>query len=152
MVRSLGCGVGVAGIAEANPTTKLNDKTAPGQSRRSFNDAAAWLRVTLSFIGEGVITVDAHAKVTSVNRVAQALTGWTQEDATAGGGVPIQTVFNIINRTSRAKVESPTVQGAERGDHRRPGQPTIHVPYDRTGRTTRPAQPLAGGAPARPSR
>jgi len=78
-------------------------------------DTAAWLQVTLSCIGDGVITTDPQGRVTFLNPTAQALTGWTLEEATAGGGVPIQTVFNIINETSRAKVESPTVRALSEG-------------------------------------
>ncbi len=73
-------------------------------------DSAEWLRVTLSCIGEGVITTDPKGCVTFLNPTAHALTGWTLEEATAGGGVPIRTVFNIINETSRTTVESPTVR------------------------------------------
>ncbi len=78
-------------------------------------DSAEWLRGTLSCIGDGVITTDSLGRVTFLNPTAQALTGWTQEEATAGGGVPIDTVFNIINETSRAKVESPTVKALSEG-------------------------------------
>ncbi len=78
-------------------------------------DSAEWLRVTLSCIGDGVITTDPQGRVTFLNPTAQALTGWTQEEATAGGGVPVQTVFNIVNQTSRAKVESPTVRALREG-------------------------------------
>ncbi len=78
-------------------------------------DSAEWLRVTLSCIGDGVITTDPQGRVTFLNPTAQALTGWTQEEATAGGGVPIETVFNIINESTRAKVESPTVRALREG-------------------------------------
>lgn len=78
-------------------------------------DSAEWLRVTLSCIGDGVIITDPQRRVTFLNPTAQALTGWTHEDATAGGGVPIETVFNIINDTSRATVENPTVRALREG-------------------------------------
>jgi PAS domain S-box-containing protein len=78
-------------------------------------DSAEWLRVTLSCIGDGVITTDPNGLITFLNPTAQALTGWTLEEATAGGGVPIQAVFNIISETSRAKVDSPTVRALREG-------------------------------------
>ena len=37
-----------------------------------------WLQVTLSSIGDAVITTDAEGGVTFLNPVAQSLTGWTQ--------------------------------------------------------------------------
>src|SRR5690606_1157667 len=53
-------------------------------------DSAEWLRVTLSSIGDGVITTDDAGRVTFLNPVAQELTGWTQADA---AGVSLQEVF-----------------------------------------------------------
>ncbi|MFZ4574232.1 MAG: PAS domain S-box protein [Phycisphaerales bacterium] len=77
--------------------------------------SAEWLLVTLSCIGDGVITTDPRGLVTFMNPTAQALTGWTQEEATAGGGVSVQTVFNIINEVTRVNVESPTVRALREG-------------------------------------
>src|SRR6185503_11001103 len=39
------------------------------------------LRVTLGSIGDAVITTDIEGRVTYLNRVAESLTGWTQQDA-----------------------------------------------------------------------
>ncbi len=77
-------------------------------------NSAEWLRVTLSSIGDGVITTDRNGRVTFLNPVAQALTGWTQEEAIAGGGVAIDRVFNIVNEATRATVENPGRCGALR--------------------------------------
>ncbi|MFN0010046.1 MAG: PAS domain S-box protein [Phycisphaerales bacterium] len=82
---------------------------------RVMVDSAEWLRVTLSCIGDGVITTDRSGRVTFLNPVAQALTGWTQEEATAGGGVPIERVFNIVNEETRAKVDNPALRGLREG-------------------------------------
>ena len=40
-----------------------------------------WLRITLSSIGDAVISTDADGRVTFLNVVAEALTGWTQAEA-----------------------------------------------------------------------
>ena len=52
-----------------------------------------WLRVTLSSIGDAVITTDTNGDINFLNAVAQSMTGWTQEDAV---GKPIDAVFNIV--------------------------------------------------------
>ena len=46
-----------------------------------------WLQVTLSSIGDAVITTDRQGAVTFLNPVAQSLTGCTQEDA---AGLPLE--------------------------------------------------------------
>ncbi len=71
-----------------------------------------WLRVTLSSIGDGVITVDANIVVTFLNSVAESLTGWTQAEAT---GVPLEAVFRIINEESRAPVDNAAARALREG-------------------------------------
>jgi PAS domain S-box-containing protein len=62
------------------------------------------LSTTLKSIGDGVIATDATGRVTFINPVAATITGWT---ADAAKGTPVDTVFNIINDATRARVESP---------------------------------------------
>jgi PAS domain S-box-containing protein len=58
-----------------------------------------WLRVTLNSLGDGVMTADTLGRVTFLNRVAIALTGWQLEEAQ---GQPIQNVFQIDDDQIRA--------------------------------------------------
>jgi len=60
-------------------------------------ESEARLRTTLESIGDGVIATDDEGRVTLMNPVAQALTGWT--DASARGR-PIEEVFAIVKETS----------------------------------------------------
>lgn len=62
------------------------------------------LAVTLRSIGDGVITTDTNGTVVSINKVAEQLTGWTQEEAV---GSPLQSVFHIVNEKTRLPVENP---------------------------------------------
>ncbi|MFA7268629.1 MAG: EAL domain-containing protein [Sterolibacterium sp.] len=62
------------------------------------------LRVTLHSIGDAVISCDADGRVTMMNPIAEALTGWSMADAR---GQPVSRVFHIINEDSRCEVESP---------------------------------------------
>jgi PAS domain S-box-containing protein len=75
-------------------------------------DAADWLGVTLSSIGDGVITTDRHGRVAFLNPVAQALTGWTQEQAV---GHALEKVFHIISEDTRVEVENPAVRALRDG-------------------------------------
>jgi PAS domain S-box-containing protein len=63
-----------------------------------------WFRVTLSSIGDAVITTDTEAKITFLNPVAEALTGWNSIDA---WGQPVEKVFVIINEDTRRPVQNP---------------------------------------------
>ena len=62
------------------------------------------MAVTLNSIGDGVITTDANAVVTSLNPVAEQLTGWTLEE---GRGRKIEDILHIVNKTSRLPVVVP---------------------------------------------
>jgi len=62
------------------------------------------LAVTLRSIGEGVITCGVDGTVVLVNKVAEELTGWTQQEAS---GVPLGTVFQLINKKSGTACENP---------------------------------------------
>lgn len=71
-----------------------------------------WIRVTLSSIGDAVVTTDLEGRVTFLNPVAESLTGWTQADAY---GQPLDAIFRIVNQESRHTVESPTVRALRDG-------------------------------------
>ena len=70
------------------------------------------LRVTFGSIGDAVITTDIDARVTSLNAVAESLTGWTQLDAV---GQPLDSVFRIINEGTRRPVANPATKAVREG-------------------------------------
>ena len=72
----------------------------------ALHEQRDWLLVTLSCIGDAVITTDREGRVTFLNPVAESLTGWTQEAV----GQPLDSVIRIINEESRQPVEIPTVE------------------------------------------
>lgn len=107
-------------MAENDSTGIGGDTAIPARSHAPLGgplatNSAEWLRVTLSCIGDGVITTDQEGRVTFLNTVAQALTGWTQAEAVEGGGVPIETLFRIISEATRGTVENPTVRALRDG-------------------------------------
>jgi PAS domain S-box-containing protein len=71
------------------------------------------LAVTLRSIGDGVITTDTEGSIVLINKAAEALTGYTQEEAM---GKLLSTVFYIVNEQTRRPCENPVdkvlLQGA----------------------------------------
>ena len=82
------------------------------QAAEALHEQREWLRVTLSSIGDAVITTDIKGWITFLNPIAESLTGWTHEEAI---GQPLDSVFRIINEESRESVESPTVRALREG-------------------------------------
>ena len=70
------------------------------------------LRITLASIGDGVIAADAEGCITSLNPVAESLTGWTEAEAI---GKPLDAVFRIVNEETRTKVENPATRALREG-------------------------------------
>ena len=60
--------------------------------------------VTLNSIGDAVITTDSEGVVTFLNPIAEALTGWSNDE---GIGQPLEVVFNIVNEKSREPCVNP---------------------------------------------
>src|SRR5688572_17992737 len=77
----------------------------------ALHEQRDWLLVTLSSIGDAVITTDTEGRVTFLNPVAESLTGWTQEAV----GQMLDGVIRLINEESRQPVEVPTVQALAEG-------------------------------------
>jgi diguanylate cyclase (GGDEF)-like protein/PAS domain S-box-containing protein len=61
-------------------------------------------QVTLNSIGDAVMSTDVWGRVTYLNVVAEALTGWSREEA---AGHPLEEVFRIIDGTSRETMQNP---------------------------------------------
>ena len=70
------------------------------------------LAATLTSIGDAVIVTDERGQVVFVNPVAQALTGWTQDNAV---GRDLGAVFTIVNEATRHPVESPAAKVLREG-------------------------------------
>lgn len=90
----------------------LLDITERKLLEKSLEEEKEKLRITITSIGDGVISTDVNGKVTILNKVAEELTGWKQEEAL---GKPIEEVFNIINEKTRVKCENPIKKVIESG-------------------------------------
>jgi PAS domain S-box-containing protein len=78
-----------------------------GEAAEALATEKERLAVTLRSIGDGVITTDTRGMVVLLNRAAEEMTGWTQEEA---AGKPFQDVFRIVNEKSRECCPSPVEQ------------------------------------------
>jgi len=72
----------------------------------------ARLRVTLQSCGDALIATDVAGNIVLINPVAQALTGWREEQAR---GLPIEQVFRIVNEFTRESVENPVSRALREG-------------------------------------
>jgi PAS domain S-box-containing protein len=70
------------------------------------------LRVTLSSIGDAVVTTDVHGRVTYLNAVAESLTGWSQAEAV---GQPLEAVFRVVDESTRQVPENPAARALREG-------------------------------------
>ena len=70
------------------------------------------LTVTLRSIGDGVISTDLQGKIISVNKVAEELTGWKEDEAI---GKPLTKVFHIVDEFNRKRCEDPVLKVMETG-------------------------------------
>ena len=81
-------------------------------------DEAAWrqqrevLAVTLGSIGDAVLTTDTAGRITFLNPVAEALTGWSLQDAL---GQPCEAVFRLVHERTRQPLESPVARVLRNG-------------------------------------
>jgi PAS domain S-box-containing protein len=71
-----------------------------------------WFAVMLASIGDAVITTDTQGRVSFLNPVAEAMTGWSSEQAK---GEPVERVFRIVNEDTRQPVENPVQKVLEQG-------------------------------------
>ncbi|MBV8906025.1 MAG: PAS domain-containing protein [Acidobacteriia bacterium] len=74
------------------------------ESTSELAQARDSLQATLASIGDAVVATDTEGKVTLLNGLASALTGWTQEEAM---GRHLAEVFTILNGQTGIPVESP---------------------------------------------
>ena len=69
-----------------------------------FHSSRNMLAATLSSIADGVVATDREERVTFINPVAEALTGWRRADAM---GRPLSEVLRVIEEGSREPAGSP---------------------------------------------
>ena len=82
------------------------------RAESALRQSEARLQTTLRDIGDAVIVTDADARVTFMNPVAEALTGWKNDEVQ---GHPLTTLFTLENEVTRERVESPVAAALREG-------------------------------------
>ena len=99
-------------LSEGNEWFKRYIKTIREYANK-IQESEEWLSTTLNSIGDAVIATDKSGNVRFMNPVAEALTGWKQEEAT---GKPLEGIFNIINEENNKKAENPVSRVLREGN------------------------------------
>ncbi len=77
---------------------------------RELKEREQWLSATLNSLGEAVIATDGKGIIKIINPFAEALTGWTREEAL---GEPLAKVFNVISEGTDKQVEDPVTKAIQ---------------------------------------
>lgn len=81
----------------------ISDITKRKRLETALTQEKKLLETTLISVGDGVISTDNKGNIVFLNKVAESLTGWTQEVAK---GKPIEEVLIIVNEFTREKSEN----------------------------------------------
>ncbi|MES2091517.1 MAG: EAL domain-containing protein [Pseudomonadota bacterium] len=82
----------------------VSDITERKQAEAALFEEKERAHVTLSAIGDGVITTDEQGTIVYLNPVAEVMSGCPLEDAI---GQPIEKVMNLLDETSRQPIDNP---------------------------------------------
>jgi len=89
-----------------------HDAQARARAAEIIHAQGELFRTTLASIGDAVITTDNDSRVTFLNAVAEALTGWPQAEAC---GRPLAEVFPIIDEETRQPGSNPALRALREG-------------------------------------
>lgn len=99
--------------------------------RRKAQDALAEekerLAVTLRSIGEAVITTDIEGDIVLMNKAAEKLTGWTQQEAV---GLPLHEIFNVVYEKTLKPCENPVESVLVSGEIVERSKPAVLIAKD----------------------
>ena len=90
-----------------------------------------WYQVTLSAIGDAVLTADPEGRITYMNPVAESLTRWVAAEA---HGKPLEEVLRLVNEETHEVVEQPVRNVIETGRVRGMVNHTLLIARDGTER------------------
>ncbi|MCC7430707.1 PAS domain S-box protein [bacterium] len=80
------------------------DITELKKTQNELTDEKELLAVTLNEIAEGILTTDKTGIITSINKQAEKITGWTNKDAV---GKFLSEVFYVIDKNTNKLIQNP---------------------------------------------
>ncbi len=95
--------------------------------QNALNTREEELSITLQSIGDGVLSTDIDGRIIRLNAMAEQLTGWTQDEAI---GLPVDTVFRILNEQTRQPAVIPVIETLATGAVREMANHTLLVSRD----------------------
>ena len=90
-----------------NRAEAFEKELAVRESEAALQQSRERLQVTLSSIGDAVVSCDAAGRITFMNPKAEEYVGWTTE---AAAGTPIQQVLRVVDEDSGEPVEDIAAQ------------------------------------------
>ncbi|MCE1248138.1 MAG: PAS domain S-box protein [Firmicutes bacterium] len=118
----------IAGIEESNEAFRQEIEMRK-QAEKDLHRQKSWLSATLAGIGDGVIATDIAGNVVFLNPEAEKLTGWTSGEAY---GIPIRTVFEIVNELTEKEAQNPAIKALKTGEKSLLANHTILISKDGT--------------------
>jgi diguanylate cyclase (GGDEF)-like protein/PAS domain S-box-containing protein len=91
--------------------SQVQDITKRKQYEEALFRERQLAEVTLNSIGDAVITTDVGLNITSLNPIAEAMTGWSNADAR---GCPLDDIFRVRDINNRQPLENPLRQAMRR--------------------------------------
>ncbi|EKQ70145.1 PAS domain S-box [Leptolyngbyaceae cyanobacterium JSC-12] len=79
---------------------------------KQLEQTEQWLTTTLTSIGDGTITTDRDGRVTFMNPVAEALTGWRQAEAL---GISANQILDLVDSETQEAIANPLLQAMQEG-------------------------------------
>ena len=93
-----------------------------GREQRQTSEVRDLLKTTLSSIGDAVLVTDPEGRITYLNRVAESLTGWTEQQAS---GRLAHEVFRVADEVSGEPITTPLERILSSGGARGPSTSAI---------------------------
>jgi PAS domain S-box-containing protein len=97
------------------------------ESYDRLRESKQWLGAAINSIGDAVVATDQKGQIQLINPMAQALTGWKEEEAL---GKDLAAIFNIVSEGTDEQAEDPVKKVIQKGSFYGLAEQTILVAKD----------------------